>query len=104
MRRIAIAVAALMVAGLALPAAAAPDGKALFEHKCAMCHGQDGTPKKMAEGSLAFTSAEFKKDMNAAAIEKVITEGKEKMKPVKTLSPEEAKAVAEYVVSMPEKK
>lgn len=104
MRRTAIAVAALMVAGLALPAAAAPDGKALYSHKCAMCHGQDGTPKKMAQGAKAFTSPAFKKEMNAAAIEKVITGGKEKMRPVKSLSPEEAKAVAEYVVSMPEKK
>jgi hypothetical protein len=42
--------------------------------------------------------------MNAAGIEKVITEGKGKMKPVKTLSAEDAKAVAEYIVAMPEKK
>ena len=103
MRRIVIALAAVLVVGLALPAAAAPDGKALFGSKCAMCHGQDGTPKKMAEGSKAFTSADFKKEMNADAIAKVIAEGKGKMKPVK-LSAEEAKAVADFVVAMPEKK
>lgn len=100
MRRIVIASAALLVLGLALPAAAAPDGKALFNSKCAMCHGQDGTPKKMAEGSKAFTSADFKKEMNEAGILKVVQEGKGKMKAVKSLSEEDAKAVAAYVASM----
>jgi len=99
MRRIAIAVAAVLVLGSALPAAAAPDGKALYG-KCAMCHGSDGTPKKMAEGSKAFTDPAFKKEFAADAIVKVATDGKGKMKPVK-MTDEDLKAVAAYIVAMP---
>jgi len=32
----------LLACGLALPAADAPDGAALFKDKCAMCHGAEG--------------------------------------------------------------
>jgi len=92
----------VLALGLALPAAAAADGKALFSSKCAMCHGADGTPKKMAEGSKAFTDAGFKKDHTAEAVTKIMKEGKGKMKPVK-LTDEEMKAVADFVVAMPAK-
>jgi cytochrome c6 len=90
------AVVALLVAGS--PAAAA-DGKALYDKKCAMCHGTDGTPKKMAAGSKAFTSAEFKKDATESTIVSDIHEGKGKMKPVK-MTDEEAKAIADYILSL----
>ena len=103
MRRIAIALAAVLVIVWALPAAAASDGKALYG-KCAMCHGNDGTPKKMAEGSKAFTDAAFKKEYNADAIIKTVKEGKGKMKAIKSLSDEDLKAVAEYIVAMPAQK
>jgi len=84
----------------ALPAAAAADGKALFSSKCAMCHGQDGTPKKMAEGSKAFASAEFKKGATADSIVADIKNGKGKMKPIKSLTDEESKAIADYILTM----
>jgi mono/diheme cytochrome c family protein len=80
-------------------AANAADGKALYGSKCAGCHGADGVPKKMAEGSKAFGSAEFKSSHNADAIAKVTLEGKGKMKPVK-VTEEEAKAIAAYIVMM----
>lgn len=97
-RFVASAFAIALVA--AVPAAAAPDGKALFSSKCAMCHGQDGTPKKMAEGSKAFTSADFKKTATADSIVADTKNGKGKMKPVKSLTDEEAKAIADYILAM----
>jgi len=94
-------VAAFALAALsAVPAAAAADGKALFSSKCAMCHGQDGTPKSMAAGSKAFTSADFKKGATADSIVADIKNGKGKMKPIKSLTDEEAKAIADYILTM----
>ena len=93
-------VAAGLVAGLvAGTAMAAEDGKALYDKKCAMCHGADGVPKKMAAGSKAFTDAEFKKTASIDSILKDIHEGKGKMKPVK-MTDEEAKAIADYILTL----
>jgi cytochrome c6 len=91
-----VAVVALVAGGSAF---AAEDGKALYDKKCAMCHGADGTPKKMAEGSKAFTDPEFKKTATAETIVKDTHEGKGKMKPVK-VTDEEAKAIAAYILAM----
>jgi cytochrome c6 len=91
-----VAVVALLVAGS--PAVAA-DGKALYDKKCAMCHGADGVPKKMAEGSKSFIDPEFKKAATADSIMKDIHEGKGKMKPVK-MTDEEAKAIADYILTL----
>ena len=93
---VAAALVALIVAGTPV---AAEDGKALYEKKCAMCHGADGTPKKMAEGSKAFTDPEFKKSATVEAIVKDTHEGKGKMKPVK-VTDDEAKAIADYILSL----
>ena len=94
----ALAIAfALASAGSAV---AAPDGKALYTSKCAMCHGQDGAPKKMAEGSKSFGDAEFKKSATVESIVADTKNGKGKMKPVKSVSDEEAKAIAEYILAI----
>ena len=88
-------VAAVLVAGTAMAA----DGKALYDKKCAMCHGADGVPKKMAAGSKAFNDPEFKKSATVESIVKDTHEGKGKMKPVK-VTDEEAKAIADYILAM----
>ena len=93
-------VAAVLVAGTAMAAA---DGKALYDKKCAMCHGTDGVPKKMAAGSKAFGDPEFKKSATVESIVKDTHEGKGKMKPVK-VTDDEAKAIAAYVLSLGEAK
>ena len=93
--RIAI-VAAVLVAGTAMAAA---DGKALYDKKCAMCHGADGVPKRMGAGSKAFGDPEFKKSATVESIVKDTHEGKGKMKPVK-LTDEEAKAIADYILAL----
>jgi cytochrome c6 len=93
------AVAALVIA--APLAFAGEDGKALFEGKCAMCHGKDGMAKPMAKGSRNFTDPAFQKEMTADSIVKTVTDGKNKMPSYKEkLKAEEIKAVAEYVKTL----
>lgn len=96
-----VLIAALVFAVvMARPAVAAPDGKSLYSAKCAMCHGQDGAPKKMAEGSKPFGDPEFKKTATVDSIVADVKNGKGKMKPVKSASDEDAKAIAEYILTM----
>jgi cytochrome c6 len=77
------------------------DGKALYDKKCAMCHGKDGVAKKMAEGSGNFNDAAWQEGIAVDAIIENITKGKGKMKGLEgKLTEDEIKAVAEYVKSM----
>ncbi len=84
MKRIVIALFAL-----AFATAAFADGAETFAHKCAMCHGKDGSGGGMYKQSIRGKSA--------AEVEKVIKEGKGKMKPVAI---DDAAAVAKYVSSL----
>ena len=99
MKLIPVLLAAMVAAA---PAVAAPDGKALYEKKCALCHGKDGVAKKTAAGSKNFNDPEYKKTATAESILKATHEGVGKMKPVK-LSEEDAKAIADYVLALPAK-
>jgi mono/diheme cytochrome c family protein len=99
MKMIPVLLAAM---ALAAPVAAAPDGKALYEKKCGLCHGNDGVAKKTAAGSKNFNDPEYKKTATAESILKATHEGVGKMKPVK-LSDEDAKAIADYILSLPAK-
>ncbi len=85
MKRIMTAVFALAFATSAFAA----DGAALFKSKCAMCHGPDAKGGKMAPNAIAGLPKETGK--------KTITEGKGKMKPVSSVTGEDADAVATYV-------
>ncbi len=86
-----LAAAVVLVAG----AARADDASAVFEKKCATCHGKDGKGHtKMGEkmGIKDLTAA------NGAEVEKIIADGKNKMPAFKgKLSDEEIKALAGYI-------
>lgn len=93
-------VAALMAALLA-PAASAADGKALYEAKCAMCHGKDGVAKPMAKGSRSFNDPEYQKAESADSIAALVTAGKGKMPAyADKLKDEEIRAIATYVKTL----
>ena len=73
------------------------DGKQIYGNRCALCHGSDGDGKGVIMQTAPF-DAEFWKKSDDAAISKAIVEGKGRM-PAIPLSPEETKAVVEYMKS-----
>jgi mono/diheme cytochrome c family protein len=81
-------------------ASAGSEGKALYVSKCAMCHGEDGVPKKMGAGSKAFGDPEFKKSAKLETVVSCIREGKGKMKPVRNVTEPEAYAIAAHVLTI----
>ena len=96
-----IAALAALVIAVAPLAIAGEDGKALYDSKCAMCHGKDGVAKPMAKGARNLNAADFQKEASADSIGKLISEGKGKMPAYKEkLSAEQVKAVAEYVKTL----
>jgi cytochrome c6 len=103
MKKLAMLLAAVaVVAVVSAPAAqAAADGKALYDAKCAMCHGKDGVAKAMAKGSANLNDAKWQEATKVEAIETVITDGKGKMKGYKDkMTAEEIKAVATYTKTL----
>jgi cytochrome c6 len=102
MKKLALLLGAgAMIALVSAPAAQAADGKALYEAKCAMCHGKDGVAKAVAKGSANLNDAKWQADTKAEAVETVITDGKGKMKGYKDkMAADEIKAVAAYVKTL----
>lgn len=101
-KNVAVTLLVALVLAVALPVLAeGPDGKALYESKCAMCHGKDGVAKSTAKGAGNLNDPAWQKNNPPEAVAKVIAEGKGKMpKYAEKLKPEEIKAVADYVKSM----
>jgi len=80
---------------LFVTSAAAQDGKQIYNNRCALCHGADGDGKGVIMQIAPF-GPDFWKASDDAAVAKVIVEGKGRM-PAVALSPEETKAVVEYM-------
>jgi mono/diheme cytochrome c family protein len=107
-RRVALALAATLVfatAGFAAP----PDGKTVYKHNCALCHGPEGTPNAMFAKKKVpdFRDAAWQKSKTDADLKKVVTEGvKDTLMRSFTdrLTPEEIDAVLAYVRTLAPKK
>jgi len=102
----------LTIALLAIATAAAaqePDGKAVYDKSCKMCHGPDGTPPaamlKMFPTLPTFTAA-FMESRSDDSVVAVLTNGTAngKKKPMKDkLTPAEMATAAKYVREMAQK-
>ena len=79
-------------------------GQAVYDKSCKSCHGADGTPNaaiaKMMKVEMKDLKSAEVQSMSDADIKGVITNGKGKMKPVKTVSGADADNVAAYVKSL----
>lgn len=79
---------------------AEPDGKSIFESRCAKCHGTDGKVTKRGEalGARNFTDPEWQQSVSDGEIFNTITNGKNKMAGWKDkLSKEEIDVLVHYV-------
>ena len=100
-RKLTVLIAA---ASLALPAFGlrADDAKAIWEKKCALCHGADGAGKANMK-TKDYTSAKVQAEMKDEEILKAIKDGipNSKMKGYAgKLSDDEIKALATFVRSL----
>ena len=102
----AFAAAGLLAAAAVTPAAAAPDGKALFTDKgCVACHGADAkTPLQKDYPKLAGQNADYVfqqlKDIKSGQRDNGLVP--DTMKPVVAdLSEPELRALADYIGSLP---
>jgi len=90
----------LALAGLSAASGLAASSAA-YDKGCKSCHGADGTPNpaiaKMMKVDMKDMKSPEVQALSDADIKKIITEGKGKMKGVKTLSPAEADEAAAYV-------
>lgn len=97
--RIAICCFTLLAAASA--AAEAPSGKALYEQKCAICHGKDGVAKPAGKGSKNFNDPAFQGAYGVEAIAKVTADGKGKMPAYRSsLKPDEIAAIAAHIKTL----
>ena len=82
----------------------ASNGKVVNDAKCKSCHGADGTPNasvaKMMKVEIKDLKSSDVQSMSEGDLKKVITDGKGKMRPIKTVSGTDLDDVVAYVKSM----
>jgi cytochrome c553 len=91
-------------AGFAVAAGDATAGKPVYDKSCKTCHGAEGIAnpamaKAMKVDMKALSSSEVQ-SMSDADLKKVITEGKGKMKPVKSVAGKDIDNVIAHVRSL----
>jgi mono/diheme cytochrome c family protein len=76
-------------------------GKAVFNKSCVACHGADGAPKeavaKMLKVEIPHLGSKEVQAKSDADLKKVITDGFEKMKPIKGLTDKDVTNVVAFV-------
>jgi mono/diheme cytochrome c family protein len=95
-----ILLVSLLASGAAL-AADANAGKAVFDRSCKSCHGADGTANpavaKMMKVEIGDLKSAAVQSMTDADLKKIVTGGKGKMQPVKSLDAKQVDDVIAYV-------
>lgn len=101
MRMILITFSAIMFCAAKASAADAKAGQEVFTKSCKSCHGADGTPNpvivKMMKIEMKNLGSAEVQALSDADIAKIITDGRGKMKPVKTVSGAAVENVVAYV-------
>ncbi|HNQ02721.1 MAG TPA: cytochrome c [Syntrophales bacterium] len=82
---------------------APPAGEKLYRNYCAVCHGEKGDGKGIAAPSFGgkiadFTNPDYWKKTDDKKIVNVILKGQGRM-PAQLVSPEEARAIVDYMKS-----
>jgi mono/diheme cytochrome c family protein len=94
----------LFPASLALAAGDATAGKAIYDKACKSCHGATGAANpaiaKMMKVEMKDLSSSEVQALSDADLKKIVTEGKGKMKPIKTVTGKEVDDVVAYVRSL----
>ena len=91
MKKLAATFASILLITTAGRAADAAAGKADYDKSCKSCHGATGAPNpgiaKMMKADMKDLGSADVQAQSDAAIKTIITDGKGKMKPVKTVLP-----------------
>ncbi len=83
--------------GAPATAAAAPDGKAIYQQSCAMCHGDKGVPDEPNQiKATNLTDGKLQAKWTDAHLKEVVEKGTDKMPPTAGLSSAEVDAVVKY--------
>jgi len=87
--------------GVGMAAGDATAGKAAYDKACKSCHGADGTPNAGIAKSMKVTMAHLGdasvQSMSDDDLKAIITNGKGKMKPTKSVSGKAADDVVAYM-------
>jgi cytochrome c553 len=90
MRNVLIVLTLTLTPAAVALAADAKAGQAAYDKSCKSCHGADGTPNatiaKMMKVDIKSLKSPEVQGMSNDDLKKVITDGKGKMKPVKTVT------------------
>ena len=93
-----------LAAAVAMYAADAKAGKAVYDTSCKSCHGPDGTPNpavaKMMKVEMKNLGSAEVQGLSDSDLSKVVTEGKGKMKPIKTVAGKDVDNIVAYVRSL----
>ena len=104
MRTITITLAFFGLLASTALAADAVAGKATYDKSCKSCHGADGTPNASVAKMMKVDMKDLKSPEiqggREADLKRVVTEGKGKMKPVKTVTSSDLDNVIAYIYTL----
>ena len=104
MRILIMTLALIGTSAVTVFAADAKAGQAVYDKSCKSCHGSDGAPNaaiaKMMKVEMKDLKSAEVQGMSDDDLKKVISDGKGKMKPIKTVTGADADNVVAYIRSL----